>query len=167
MSETCNRKKFGFFGLTIMAVVLAGGVALATGAVGKPGFMGGHGHWGHHSTLTEEDMKDFGELFIKRFSRHAGATEEQKAALQKELDTAIPKIRELQQRKTAVHDSVIAALAEDQVDRAKLERARAEAAQLAADASTLILDTTMAVTNILTPEQRKALVERVKKRHKG
>ena len=167
MSDKCDRKKFGFHGLAIMAVAVAA-LALAVGsAVGKPGFGGYHGHFGRHAAWIGEDMKDFSEFFVKRFSRHIDATDQQRAAIQKEVDSALPKMLSLHERKDAVREKVIAALSGETVDRAGLEQARKAAAALAEVASGIALTTTINTAEILTPAQRKELVDNFRQRHGG
>ncbi|MDH5637808.1 MAG: periplasmic heavy metal sensor [Nitrospinota bacterium] len=167
MSEKCGRKIFGFHGLVIMVVAVGALAVAVSAATGKPGFGGHMGHWGHHGAMTQEDMQDFSEFFVKRFSRHIDATDTQKAAIQKELDSVIPQMMDLHKRKDAVHKKMIAALSGETVDRAGLEQARKEAAALAEEASNIVLRTTINATEILTPAQRKELVAHLKKSHGG
>ncbi|MDH5477200.1 MAG: periplasmic heavy metal sensor [Nitrospinota bacterium] len=165
MSEKCDGKKFGFHGLVVV-VAAAAALAMAVGvATGKPGFMRHHGPWGHGKNMTQEDLADFSEFAVKRFSRHIEATDQQRGALQKQVDAVIPKMMDLHKRKDAVRQKVIAALAQEKVDRAALESARQEAAALANEASGLIMETALAASEILTPEQRKELVAHLEMTH--
>ncbi|MDH5509847.1 MAG: periplasmic heavy metal sensor [Nitrospinota bacterium] len=165
MSEKCDRNKTGFHGLVIIAVAVGALVVAVGAATGKPGFGGHMGHWGHHGATTQEDMQDFSEFFVKRFSRRIDATDTQKAAIQKEFDSVIPKIMDLRERKNAAHKKVIAALGGETVDRAALEQARREAAALAEEAFGVVLQTTINAAEILTPAQRKELVAHIEKTH--
>jgi Spy/CpxP family protein refolding chaperone len=164
MSVKCGKSKIAVILLATL-VVGAAAALVASPVYGKA--LGHHGGWGRHAVLTEDDLKDYSELFLKRFSRHNGATKEQQEAMKKEIDSRIPKVLDLQKRKSAIREKVLAALGEEKVDRAKLEDARKEAAQLAQEASDMVLDATMAFSGILTPEQRKKALDHFQGEHKG
>ncbi|MDH4182608.1 MAG: periplasmic heavy metal sensor [Nitrospinota bacterium] len=167
MSERCERRKFGFWGFTALVAVVAAAI-YAGSAIGKPGLHGwGHGPWGHHQAMTEDDLKDFSEFVVKRFSRRVDATDDQRAAIKKAVDANIPKILELRDKKTALHERLIAALEEEKVDKAKLEAAREDGLELARETTGLLVDTAADVANILTPQQRKELVGEIRQRHGG
>ena len=148
--------------IIITAAMIIGGVGYMAVASPNGGFcrIGGGGHWGGHAEWTEEDVKDHSEFFVKRFSRKIDATDEQKAAIQKTVDKTIPQMLNLRAKKEEVHKSLIAALSEEKVDREKLEKTRMEGLKLADEMSRIVLDSTVSLSDILTPEQRKELVER-------
>lgn len=145
----------------VTAVIVLGGAGYMATASPHGGFCRiGGGHWGHHSEWTEEDMKDHSEFFVKRFAKKIDATDEQKAAIQKTVDEAIPRMLELRAKKKEVHKNLHAALSAEKVDKAKLEQARKDGVKLADEMSKIVLDSTVSLSDILTAEQRKELVER-------
>ena len=160
------KKRGKIIGLVLLGLVAAGAVfAWASPGYCKP--FGHHGHWGGGSSVTEDDMKDITEFAVKRFARVSGATAEQKEAIKKELDSRLPKVVELKKKQSDIRDKFLATLNADTVDKAKLEETRKEALALADEASRTALDTLAAVSAILTPEQRKKMLERFKQEHKG
>ena len=168
MHEKGNGKKVFWISGAALAVVVAASSVIWAG----PGdycriFTGAHGHWGHHNgaAMQEEDLKDFGGFFVKRFSRHVGATGEQKAAMEKELEARIPEMLDIHKRKDALRQRMITALGGDSVDKTALEEVRKEAVALVNEASGLMLETALAVTDVLSTEQRRQVLEHVKKKH--
>jgi Spy/CpxP family protein refolding chaperone len=152
----------------IVGALAAVGV-LAITAVAVPGIAYAFGgpHFGHGKVMTEDDAKDYAEFFVKRFSKKIDADKKQQAALQKAIDKRIPELVKLHAEKRAIHKQLIAAVTAEKIDRTTLDTARKNGLDLADRASTLVMDTVMEVADILTPEQRAELAERMNEFHGG
>ena len=171
----------------IMAIVLVGvgaaGGALTTVAIdaGAHGWRGGDG-WAHG--LKDEGVKDGfrhrwhrrvtdPDQAIERLQRVSAwalgsvdATDEQRERIDEILAAAVNDLFPLRDEHRSHRRDLIAELARPQLDRAALERVRTAELALADTASARLLDATVAVAEVLDPEQRRQLVERIAKRHR-
>ncbi len=152
--------------LALLGLGAAGG-ALTTIAVDA----GAHGGWGHrhhwrgHTTdaaQATERLQHASSWVLGRVD----ATEEQRERIDAILAAAVEDIFPMRAEHYAHRRDLIAELSRPQVDRAGLERVRVAELALAEQATARLLDATVAIADVLDPEQRQRLVERfAKHRH--
>lgn len=151
----------------VVAVALvtlgAGGGALATIAVDA----GAHSGWRHGSWMHGRDHMATPERAVERVQRVSAwalgsvdATDEQRERIDAILASAVDDLFPLRDEHRAHHRDLIAELARPQVDSAGLERIRAAELALVEKASGRLVDATVAIAEVLDPEQRRQLVER-------
>jgi protein CpxP len=150
--------------LFTLAVALIAGVA--GGYVGKSFAHGGPGHWRDGMPTDPAKMDQRVEHMIKRFASRVDASAEQKDKLAAIAKSAVQDLAPLREKARAARKQAIEILAGANIDRPALERLRAEQIQLA-DASSKRLTQALADTaEVLTPEQRKKLAERLQRGHR-
>ena len=89
-----------------------------------------------------------------------GRTDEQRDRIDAILASTVNDIFPLRDEHFAHHRDLIAELARPQVDPAGLERVRAAELALVEKATDRLLDATVAIAEVLEPEQRQQLLER-------
>ena len=94
------------------------------------------------------------------------ATDEQRERIDAILAGAVDDVFPLRTEHRAHRRDLIAELARPQLDRAALERIRIAELALAEKATARLLDSVVAASEVLDPEQRQGLVERFAKRHR-
>jgi Spy/CpxP family protein refolding chaperone len=156
-NSKCKGRGKVAIGILLVVALVIGGLSYA--AYASP-FEGHFGKWRGHHEMTVEDVTDYANFFVKRFSKKIDATPEQTAALEKTLHNVIPDMMALKEKKRAIHKQVVTALSADKVDRVALEKIRAQGLKVADEASKLLVDTTASVSEILTPDQRAELMKR-------
>ena len=149
-------------GLTLLGLGAAGG-ALATIAM-DAGAHGGWGHgFGHHWRGHATDATHVTERLQHASAWVLGkvdATEEQRERIDAILAGAVNDIFPLRDEHHAHRRDLMAELARPQIDRAALEEVRTAELALAEQATARLLDATVAIAEVLEPEQRQQLVER-------
>ena len=151
----------------VMAAMLIGlgaaGGALTTIAVDA----GAHGGWHDRFRMHRHGHADGAEHATERLQRVSAwalgsvdATGEQRDRIDAILAGAVNDIFPLRDEHRAHRRDLIAELARPQVDRTELERIRAAELALAETATARLLDATVAIAQVLSPEQRQQLVER-------
>ena len=159
----------------VMAAMLVGlgaaGGALTTIAVDAGAHGGwhdrfrmhGHGHGHGHAAGAAHATER-----LQRVSAWAlgsvDATDEQRDRVDAILAGAVNDIFPLRDEHHAHRRDLIAELARPQVDPAELERVRAAELALAEKATARLLDATVAIAEVLQPEQRQQLAERFAER---
>ena len=150
-----------------LVVLGAGGGALTTIAVDA----GAHGGWHHGSWMHGRGHMATAELAIDRVQRVSAwalgsvdATDEQRERIDAILASAVDDLFPLRDEHRAHHRDLIVELARPQVDPAGLERIRAAELALVEKASGRLVDATVAIAEVLDPEQRRQLVERLAER---
>ena len=157
----------------IMAVLLVGlgaaGGALTTIAVDA----GAHGRWHDGFGMHRHGHANGAAHATERLQRvtawalgSVDATGEQRDRIDAILAGAVNDILPLRDEHHAHRRDLIAELARPQVDRSELERIRAAELTLAATATARLLDATVAIAQVLSPEQRRQLVERFAERRR-
>ena len=151
----------------VVAVALvafgAGAGALTTIAVDA----GAHGGWRHGSWMHGRGHMATPERAIEKVQRVSAwalgsvdATDEQRERIDAILASAVNDLFPLRDEHRAHHRDLIAELARPQVDSAGLERIRVAELALVEKASGRLVDATVAIAEVLDPEQRRQLVER-------
>lgn len=152
----------------LMAVMLIGlgaaGGTLTTIAVGA----GAHGGWHDRFRMHGHGHADGAAHATERLQRASAwalgsvdTTDEQRDRIDAVLAGAVNDIFPLRDEHHAHRRELIAELARPQVDRAELERIRAAELALAEKATARLLDATVAIAEVLQPEQRQQLAERI------
>lgn len=113
----------------------------------------GHAHSAEHAT---EHLQKISAWALGSVD----ATGEQRDRIDTILAGAVNDILPLRDEHHAHRRDLIAELARPRVDRAELERIRAAELALAETATARLLDATVAIAQVLSPEQRQQLVER-------
>jgi protein CpxP len=160
-----NRRRRFLIGATIASIVAAGvgaGVGVKAYAHGS-----GHGGWHRGGFLGGDPAR--AEEHLDRMLRHLyveiDATDAQRQRLAPLVKDAV---RDLAPLRVQLHErrrQVVELLARDTVDRTALEALRAGTLQLAEQASSRFTQALADVADVLTPEQRKQLAERLARRH--
>ena len=152
----------------LMALALIGlgatGGALTTMAVGA----GAHGGWGHGFRMHGHHGQMDPDRVVERVQRFSAwtlgsvdATDEQRDRIDAILAAAVNDIFPLRAEHHAHTRDLIAELARPQLDRDRLERVRTAELALAEQATARMLDATVEIAEVLDPEQRQRLVERL------
>jgi Spy/CpxP family protein refolding chaperone len=164
MNFTMNRRRW--IGLSLAGVAGAGalGALFAAPALGGGGGWLGHGggRFGHHGRhhFDESDVREHVEWIL----RDANATDAQVDEITRIATATAQDLRGLREGARGAHDEIAAALGGESVDRAALEALRAEHLAAAETASRKLTDALAQVAEVLTPEQRKVLIEQHAKR---
>ena len=158
-----RRTRGWIMGLALLGLGAAGG-ALATIAV-DAGAHGGWGHgFGHHRHETDaahvtERLQHVSAWVLDKVD----ATNEQKERIDAILAGAVNDIVPLRVEHDVYKRDLMVELARPEIDRAALERVRTAELALAEQATARLLDATVAIAEVLEPEQRQQLVERFEK----
>jgi Spy/CpxP family protein refolding chaperone len=118
------------------------------------------GGWGHHR-MTPEAAKEHAQIAAKWALRGIDANEVQQEKVNKVLDGAIDDLFRLKEQHQANREAFAAQLGGNSIDRAALEEIRKSEMTLADEASRRFVQAMADVAEVLTPEQRQALLEHV------
>ncbi len=154
-----------FSRMTLVAFVagaaLAGSiVAMAATAMGTSfhhGMMGG--------THSAADVSAHVDHVLKHLYAEIDATDAQKAQITPLVKQAVDDLLPMHTQLQAAHEQAIQALTQNTVDRPALETARVAHLQLADQASKRFTQLLADVDEVLTPDQRTALVAHLKEMH--
>lgn len=154
-----RRSRRGF----VLGLVLG---ALAMGAVGA---IGGarlplaeaalRAAGSHHPRLSAEEMRNHAEFFASFLLHRLEASEDQKARFLSVVDTTVDQAQPLIEQHRANRQALASVLARPTVDRAEIERLRVREAALADQLSRTLAAAIADGAEVLTAEQRVALVE--------
>jgi periplasmic protein CpxP/Spy len=151
-------------------------VSLVTVAAARPimaavqGAEGWHRHWGGHGrfafdSINPEAAREHLQVAAKWALRDIDATEEQQEKINTIVTGAVDDLFALRDRhranRQAFHDELTAA----KVDRAALEETRKAEIALADEASKRLVQALADISDVLTPEQRQALVQKIHRHH--
>ena len=160
-------------GLALLGLGAVGGAltTLAVDADAHGGWrhaMGGFRHhgFGHGRTIDAAHVTERLQHASAWALGSVDATDEQRERIDAILAGAVDDIFPLRAEHKMHRRDLIAELARPQLDRAALERIRAAELVLAEEATTRLLDATVAIAEVLDPEQRQGLVERFAERHR-
>jgi protein CpxP len=97
--------------------------------------------------------------------RGVGATEEQKQRTKQITDRLIDQLGPLVERHQALHQALVAELAKAEIDRAAIEKLRQDGMGLADEASKIAVAGVEDIADVLTPDQRKELIDLGRRLH--
>ena len=147
------------------AVVELGNVASGEGSMFKAGWFGGKGHRGGHGSRFGEMSDEKIEKFVTRMVAHAAieieATDTQKQAITTKAVALAKELRPVRDRFRKAGEELKDLMTAETIDRTAIEALRAERM---ADADTLSQSIMTAMTDIaeiLTPEQRAMVKDRM------
>jgi Spy/CpxP family protein refolding chaperone len=123
------------------------------------------GHWGGHGAVSPEAAKEHVQVAAKWALRDIDATEEQQDRVNEIVAGTIDDLFRLKGRHQENRAAFHAQLSGASIDRAALEEIRKSEIALADEASKRLVQALADVSDVLTPEQRQALIERVHRHH--
>jgi Spy/CpxP family protein refolding chaperone len=181
MSDKSDTVKSGWFRKRNRKLIaLATGIAIAIGGVfgvqaladskayGHMKLYAGNyggGHGGHHksfSDLSDEELTARVERFVKHAAIEVDATQEQQEKITALVVAAAKELKPVHERLRATGKEIHNLLLADSIDRTALENLRAERLAEAETISKNLVRTLADVAEVLSPEQRKVLDERIK-----
>ena len=121
--------------------------------------------WGHHA-MNPEAAKEHLQVASKWALREIDASPAQQEQVNKILAGAVDDLFALRQKHQSNREAFAAQLGGATIDRAALEEIRKSELALADEASQKFVQALADVADVLTPEQRQALVERVHRHHR-
>ncbi len=158
--------RFGRTGrkVTIVAAVL-GGIALTVGALAESSATGGFHHGGHHgaqmASAGPADVAAHVDQLLQHIYTETGATPEQQAQIAPLVQATATDLMQLHDQFHAEHAQMLALLTTDTIDRAALENARVAQLNVLDQASKELVQLLADTAGMLTPDQRKALAEKL------
>ena len=162
-SSLRRRIVYALLGSGALAAVLGTRPILAAIQQGG-GIQGIHGPWrggwGHHR-MTPEAAKEHAQVAAKWALREIDANDMQQERVNKVLDGTIDELFRLKEQHQANREAFAAQLGGATIDRAALEEIRKSEMALADEASRRLVQSMADVAEVLTPEQRQALLEHV------
>jgi Spy/CpxP family protein refolding chaperone len=149
--------------VAIVAAVL-GGIALTVGAVAQNAAPGGF-HHGHHgaqmANASPADVAAHVEQMLQHVYVETGATPAQQAQIAPLVQATATDLMQLHGQFHTEHAQMLALLAADTIDRAALENARVAQLNVVDQASKELVQLLADTAGVLTPEQRKALAQKL------
>lgn len=156
-----------FFRRAAIATAIA---ALATG-IGLKAVAYGHGFGGWHrggvmgAQLDPATLDEHLDRMLKHLYVEVGATDAQKQQLGPIVKAAARDLLPMRDQMRDARRQAVALLSQPSIDRAALEALRADQLQQAEQASRRFTRALADVADVLTPEQRKQLAERMSRWH--
>lgn len=143
-------------------IIIAGFATMAALGVGLallPSAQARWGHGWHRPPRTVEELRERMHAGAERVLSLADANDAQEKAFLAVVDRIAPEVFAARQEGREVRDELIAALGQKQVDAQALQEVRTKALAHAESITARGVEITLELANILTPEQRGALVE--------
>ena len=147
--------------------------ASAFHGVGGHGFgphgFGGHGRGAFAAQMLSDPAaaKEHVAAMSDFVLRSVNASAEQKQKTRQITDRLIDQLGPLAEKHHQLHAAMVAELAKPQIDRAAIEKLRQDGLALADEASKIAIDGLADVGDVLTPEQRKDLIDLGRRLHGG
>jgi Spy/CpxP family protein refolding chaperone len=151
---------YGLMGAGALAAAVFAARPIAA-AVQGGGF---HGRWGRHG-MNPAAFHDHAQVAVKWALRDVDATEEQQQRVSTILKGAVDDLHKMKDRHRQNRADFAAQLGGASVDRARLEEIRRAELALADEASRRLVAALADVSDVLTPEQRQELLEKVQRLH--
>lgn len=155
---------YGILGSSVLAALVAARPIAA--AVQEGGWRRLHGGGWGHGARSPEAMREHVQVGVKWALRSVDATEDQQQRVSGILTGALDDALKLKDRHRENREAFATALAGATVDRAALEEARKAELALAEEGSQLLVKTLADAAEVLTPEQRKELLEYAHRFHR-
>jgi len=143
----------------VAVAALAGSIAMGAGF---QAFAHGRHHGGSHAAMDPAKMDQRVESMVERMLGRVNATEEQRVKVTAIAKQAAADLRAIRGTRGELRSKGMALLAAPTVDRAAIEALRVEQIKLADDASKRMAQALADTAEVLTPEQRAKLAERLK-----
>ena len=164
-----RRKNLRRWTLAGIAATVAGafaftGLSQAHGEADYGPGMGHHGMRGMHDKMDPDSMAKFIDWRVSAMLSKVDATPEQKTKVADIVKTAAKELAPLRDQHHAARDKVTELLTAPKIDRAALEKLRADELQLAETLSRRATTALADAADVLTPEQRSKLAARWKER---
>jgi len=165
-----SSRRFGR-GRTALLAVLVALVAGAAGSLATSAFGYGDGPW--HPGGFMDGPIDPAQIdrqvdhMMKHVAVEADATPDQQAKLVAIAQAAVKDLLPLRDKARADNKQMIDLFAASSIDRTAIERLRAEHIGLAETASKRIAQALGDAAEVLTPEQRRSLIDRLSSWHRG
>jgi Spy/CpxP family protein refolding chaperone len=157
------RRHRGRTAAVILGVALAGGIvgAFATTSFsqgfGPPFHMTVRGPMGYGGPLTTEQLVDRADRAVRHVAIELDATAEQQAKLEAIVKSAVTDLAPLRDKVRATHQKVRELLTASTVDRAAIEKLRAEQVATVDGLSKRVGQAAGDAAEVLTPDQRRKL----------
>jgi len=148
----------------LAALALVVGVAVTAGVTAIAHTAGGGG-WHHGRAMTAADMDTHVDEMLQHIYSEIDVTDAQKAQIDPLVKQAVAECAPLHERFRAAHVDLLALFGADRIDRDAIERVRSENMRLADEATQRVARLVGDVADVLTLEQRKALVARITQMH--
>jgi protein CpxP len=148
-----RRKFFKFAGLGALFAGLASGIAWKARAHGR------------HGAFDPTRLEEYLDRGLKHFYVELDATPEQQQRLAPIVKDAARDLLPLREKLHAARRQGFELLTAPTVDRAALESLRTEQLQVAETGSRRLAQALADVADVLTPEQRKTIAERIERHH--
>jgi Spy/CpxP family protein refolding chaperone len=150
---------------------LVAGVGIKAFAHGAGPFGGGFGHGGWHmgpgGQADPEAMKRRIDASVRWMLADVNATEAQQQRIAGIVEATMKEMAPLREKHREARRAVMELLAKPNVDRAAIEAIRAQEIQSADAMSRRFVQSLADVAEVLTPEQRVQLAEKMKQRRGG
>jgi Spy/CpxP family protein refolding chaperone len=150
---------------------MAAGVGMTAFAHGGGPFGGGFGHRGWHQgpggQMDPEAMKRRVDASVRWMLADINATEAQQQRIAGIVEATMKEMAPLREKHREARRAVMELLAKPSVDRAAIESIRAQEIQSADAMSRRFVQSLADVAEVLTPEQRAQLAEKMKQRRGG
>lgn len=143
--------------LAVVPVTLAVGIGAATYAVAGP--------FGFGPAASPEQHKEMMERRLDRALGLVKATDSQRTAIKAIFARAFTELAPIHQEKRRLHDDFATAFAAEPLDRAGVEKLRLQTTALVDRGSQVLSKALLDAAGVLTPEQRKTLVDRLHDLH--
>ena len=144
--------------------LFAGGLALAL-AGAAPITAHAHGPMGMGGAPDLESAQEAAALRAKQMLRRVDATAEQQTKVKAIIEAAVRDTYPLREKRREAHTQLMKLMAAPSIDRAAVERLRAEQVDLHARASQRMMTAMIEAAEVLTPAQREKLAKDMGERH--
>jgi len=166
-----TRRRWIVYGLlaggVLVTLVAARPIAAAVQTVGQ-----WHGRWAghfgsHSGMMSPEAAREHLQVAARWALRDVDATPEQQEKVNAIVASAVDDLFALKDRHLANREALHRQLVAPTIDRAAIEETRKAEMALADEASKRFVQAVADVSEVLTPEQRQALAERIHRLHGG